>query len=308
MKEEVRLIIAFALAILIIVIFSRMQPRMQPREQNDIQREESRQVPAAASSTETPATPSGEKVLVSPISAVPVEPEGKSEEKSYDDGRYVLTLDTLKGSVKNLGIKKYSRKDEPFFAILENSELLFDYTGEGIKPVYSLSSLDEQNGRVEFTGRLQKMKIWKRMDIPSEGNTFSAAVQMKNEGRESLNIGTYVVRAGKIAAAPNRSRKERDFNPPEILISTGGEIVKTGVARIKSDAYYEETDWIALKERYSLLLIRTGSRARSFVKKEEGFINIGFIYDQVNIPPGESREIEFSFYAAPRTILWQKRK
>lgn len=289
-KEEIRLIIAFAIAILIIIVFS----RMQPRRQESITREPARQPAEPAKVYETEA-PQEQHVFTPP--AQTVQP---SDEKKliYDDGRYVMELNTVRGSIEDMGIKKYQRENEPYFTIFENSELFFD-SGKD-KAEYTLSHIDETAGIVEFDGRLKKnLKVVKRISVPSENHTFKASLILKNEGAENENIDTYAVRAGRIPANQPQARGERNFTPPEMLVYTNGQLVKTSVAKIKEDVYYENTGWIAWRQGYTLLMIKAESAAKGFIVKENNAVSFGFLYQDLNISAKEGKELTFSVYAGP---------
>lgn len=286
MREEIRLVIAFAFAIAIILIFGKMQSKQAPQT---VKPEEP---PAVTAEKETPET--GEK----PFSFKPASETESGEEKIYENGRFIIKLDTAGGMIKKIGLKEYTRKDETSIPVLESSDLLLNYV-EGFEESASAVYEFQKTGELlVFQNYSQNLLTEKAITIPTDSYTFKSEIAVYNKSADTAVIKNYAVSAGKIDLSPLKTRG-RQFIPPEIIIDTGGKTATMNAARIKASSLYENTNWIAVKQNYGLVFLRAGKAAKSFVSPEDGHIKIGFIYENIEIKPGEREKLEFAFYAGP---------
>ena len=286
LNEEVRLIIAFTVTIIIILVFGKMQGR-----HSEISKQTS--LPSSESTTEETVIYHEKQVIEKP-SDIPLL---ESEQKTYEDSMYVIVIDTISGSIKKLGIKKYQRKNEPFFTVLENSQLLLDSTKDGIHPEYKISSWDEKSSLITFIGHIGKnIYAEKSISIPSDSHTFQSSITLVNKDA-NRTFFTYIIQAGRVNLHQPVNRNE--ISPPELLIKTNGQILKLNPSRIKQDTFYENTQWIALKQRYTLLMLKTKEETKSFVVRENNFVNFGFMYETINMESNGHKNINLSFYAGP---------
>jgi len=287
MKEELRLVIAFALAVMIIMVFGRTQG--------------GRQKPQTVMPEKSPVAVRGEEQpnAGKPFPPAP-EPEAVGgEEKTYEDSRYIMKIDTAGGLIKNIGLKEYTRKDETYLAIFENSDLLLSYTADDTHAPDLYTVVQDTPNFIELKASARSTVIEKAIEVPEDSYTFTSNITIRNTGGETVNLKNYVVDAGKIDLATTRtSRATRmEFAPPEIVFNTDGKIVRYNM-RVR-DASYENTAWIAVKQKYGLLFIRPETPSKSFVSSENGHLRIGFMYDAIAINPGATEKLGYSFYAGP---------
>lgn len=283
MNEEVRLVIAFALAVIIILVFGRMQGRQKPE---------------SMPTEKQPSTVQEEQKTEKTLTLMP-EPDitGEGKEEIYEDARYIIKIDTAGGIIKTIGLKEYTRKDETFLPVFEDSDLLLNYTANNTDtpPVYTLA--EKTKNLIKLRCFLQNILIEKNIDIPNNSYTFKSSVILHNINRETVNLKNYVVSAGKIEVQPRARTSRAEFAPAEILLNTGGKTIKHNL-RIK-ETFYESTRWIAIKQRYGLLFIQPETSTKSFVLSNNGTVRIGFIYDNIAIKPGAEVKLGYSFYAGP---------
>jgi len=131
-KEEIRLVIAFALAIMIILFYGKMQSRQAP--QNVVQKEQ----PAVSAEKE----PAEEEVK--PVSFTPASETAQGEEHIYQDDRFIIKLDTAGGMIKEIGLKEYTRKDETSIPVFEGDELLLNYIESDEKSASAVYEFNER--------------------------------------------------------------------------------------------------------------------------------------------------------------------
>jgi YidC/Oxa1 family membrane protein insertase len=287
MKEELRLVIAFALAVIIILLFGRTQV---PKRQETQTKEEStitvREEQETQEKQHLPFTP---------------EPEAPtaSEEVTYENKQYVVKIDTFGGAIKDIGLKKHTRKGENTLTLFEGSNLLLNYSSEDEEVKYS--SVQKTDGVINLRSPGKKLLTEKRFEIPEDSYTFISEIQIYNTDKKMYDIKDYVISAGEIdiAKMQAKSKTEKEFTPPEIMIHTNGRMVKYNIFRVKENATYENTNWIALKQGYGLLFLRPERATRSFVTIEGTHLKTGLLYNNIKIKPSSSESIRISFYAGP---------
>ncbi|MCM8820434.1 MAG: membrane protein insertase YidC [Candidatus Omnitrophica bacterium] len=286
-KEEVRFIIAVALAVIIIVIFGRGRAPQQPVQPQ----------PQSAPQSISTEKASPEQNLIPGLS-----PEKAGEEKTYENNRYLIKYSTDGGMIKSIGIKEYTKRDETALNIFDGSDLLHTYSLENLEDAYKPYSYVEKENSIYLQTIKGNILIEKELSIPSELHTFKSTVKISNRGKEPEHLKSYILSAGtlNISHSQMKSRGDREFSPPEILIKINGNIQKVNPARTKKSAIYENTEWIALKQRYGLVFLRPSSPLKGFVTfSTDNSVKTGFLYDDLEILPGETENIELSFYAGP---------
>ncbi len=285
-KEELRLVIAFALAVIIIMLFGRTQVRPTPESKPPAE------TPAAVQEEQKPPD---EKPAV--LTSLP-EPPPAGEEKTYETGRYIIKIDTAGGMIKDIGLKEYTRKGETSLAVFEDSDLLLDHTANSTPSSPAMYTVEKTDNLIKLQTAAKNTVTEKTIEIPEDSYTFKSGIKIHNTGKEVFNLKDYTVSAGRIAIQA-KNKGERELTPPEIIINAGGRTVKHNATRIKEAALYDDTSWIAVKQRYGLVFIRTETAAKSFVSAENSMVKIGFAYDNVTVAPGATEELKFSFYAGP---------
>ncbi len=288
-KEEVRLIIAFALAIIIIMVFGRIQAK---HAVIPVQKK-----PAGiASETESETSAIQPGTVPESTDRVP-EKTGRTIE--YDDGRYILGINPENGSISSIGIRKYQRKGEDFFSILEGTSLLADSALQNGNHAYK-ADLDRESGKIVLTGPEDgAMQVEKSIILPGDNHTFSAIIRISGPKAAMSEPVSYTMEAGSMQTAPPNRRGGKEFTPPEILLRTPEETVRLNPARLKGETFYKKTEWIALKQGYSLLFVKPGREADGFVRRQENRVTYGFKWNDLAFSGKNTEEISISFYAGP---------
>ncbi|MCK9265871.1 membrane protein insertase YidC [bacterium] len=287
-KEEVRLVIAFVLAMVIIMVFGRMQSKGRqniPQQPKNIEHS----TPVTPETTESPTLPDLTKTQTEP--SLP-----QSEEVSFDFNDYTLTVSSDGNYLTNIGINKYQRKNEQLFYVFENSQFLNDsiLKYEGIN---NDSLFTKTSDSLILTKSLNDIFITKEISVPSDSHIFKTGILLENRGPKK--VFTYMLQAGIIPTKPTAVKGEREFSPPEILVKTGDKIEKINPARLKENVFYENTEWLALKQRYPLLMLKMEKETKSFIIKEGDYIKFGFLFEDLEIDSLNNKRVDFTFYAGP---------
>ncbi len=288
MKEELRLVIAFALAVVIILVFGRSQMKRTSVPQVE-------EEPAIAVQGE------GKEVYDQPPTFTPKQVSPAGEEKTYEDSRFVIRLNTAGGVIKEIGLKEYTRKGESMLELIEDSNLLLNYSADGGEKGDNIYSIQKTDNLITLESNVQNIYVKKTVEVPEDLYTFTSDIHLYNPTKGSVELKNYVVSAGEIDIAKIRakSKTEKEFTPPEIIIHTNDRMVRHNIFRVKEDVVYENTRWIAFKQGYVLLFFRPEEMTKSFIAAEDTRIKTGFMYDNLNITSAAGKTLRFSFYAGP---------
>ena len=285
-SEEIRLVIAFALAILIIIFFGRFRAPQQPYTQKSAP-------PAMSTQQETSIS---QDIIPLPSSKI------AGEEKTYEDSRYIIKYDTSGGMIKNIGLKKYTRENETALNIFDGSDLLLTYSLDRPEGAYSPYSSLVKGNTIYLSNTTGNILTEKEINIPSEIHTFKVAVNISNKGKDASHLKNYVISTGALNLyhSQMKGRGDREFATPEIIIKSNGKVFKANLLRAKKDTLYENTEWIALKQRYGLIFVKPSSPLKGFITvSTDNSVRTGFLYDDLEVLSGETKSIDISVYAGP---------
>ncbi|MCX8082159.1 MAG: membrane protein insertase YidC [bacterium] len=285
-REEVRLIIAVALALIIIIVFGRIKAPRQETSQN----------PVPQSTISVKETPSERDVLL------PTPSEKTGEEKIYEDSLYIIKYTLNGGIINNIGIKKYRKEKEKALTIFDGTDILLLSSLDEPDDAYQPYSSTISENTLCFQSFKEDVLIEKIINVPSELHTFRTTINISNKGKDTKYLKNYILSTGtfNISTPYMKTRTDREYTPPEILIKDNGKVQKINIARIKKSSVYENTEWIALKQRYGLLFIKPLHPQKCFISiSTDNFIRTGFLYDNLEVLSGETKNIGLSIYAGP---------
>jgi len=290
-REEVRLVIAIALSLLIVFAFGKFRAP---------QKQIGQETPPVVLTEDISDTPLEQKVVL------PISVKKTGEDKVYEDNRYIIEYNSAGGAIKNIGIKQYTRANEAALNIFDGSDLLLAYSADKPEEVGNVYSSIIKEKTLHFQNISENILIEKVIDIPSEDYTFTTAINFTNKGRESYTLKNYALSTGTLfTSGVRKGYRDREFVPPEIIIKSNKKVFKINTARSTKSAVYTNTEWIALKQRYGMVFMRPESPQKSFItvlSDNNGTniaINTGFSYDDIEVLAGETKSIKFSFYAGP---------
>ncbi|MDD3725984.1 MAG: membrane protein insertase YidC [Candidatus Ratteibacteria bacterium] len=285
-REEVRLIIAVVLALIIIIVFGRFRAPQQNIPQQPT-------TSSVISGKEVPI----EKDVVSPPSH-----QQAGEEKIYENDMYIIRYDTAGGIIKEIGIKKYTKEDEAALTIFEGADLLLFSSLDKPEEAYKTYSPIESGNTLHLQKIEGNILIEKDISVPSELHTFTATINISNKGKDVRYLKNCILSTGtfNINSSHIKNRGDGQDLPSEVLIKSNGKVRKVNVARIKKSIIYENTEWIALKQRYGLVFVKSSSPLKGFITgTSENCVKTGFSYDNLEVLPGEKKVITLSIYAGP---------
>lgn len=271
MKEETRILIAFLLSILIILIFSKFQsPRYHPSSVSEVQKTEIPQ----------PEIPAGEKF-------------------ELENNLYLVKFD-LKGTyIEKIGLKKFLKRDEKVFLLNENSIFFLDSfsPSEFKKEIEGNSIKFSSSGDLEFS---------KKFNIPSDDFIFYYSETIKNNTKQTKKIENYYIDLIKINVSDLKS--QRGYVPPQIIVGINKLPVFINPLRIKQEKIYKPSGWVGFLSRYSLIFIYLPEKSTVSVFNDSNWVNIRLILDDITLEPLQEQILNFKFYAGPSDYFIAREK
>ncbi|MCM8825576.1 MAG: YidC/Oxa1 family insertase periplasmic-domain containing protein, partial [Candidatus Omnitrophica bacterium] len=272
MREETRIVIAFALALVIIIIFSMVPARKQPVS-----------VPQQPESTTI-----GQQV---PEVSAEFETSDKIMEVKKD--LYNFSLDLLGGKIISFSLNGYTRPKEKNFLFFQNGTILLDKVDEETAQiVYEISQESNDNTLVLKAKRngLEQVKAIKM--APSE-YTMKVSVTQKNiSGREiftkglSISLGSLVL---------NRHHPEE--SSVEFMVMNGGKPYKFNIAKQMREKI--SGNICVVRTRYQMYYFRSEEPVEFRVENKSSKIFWDFYIPPVQLGAGGTRKFDFSLYIGP---------
>ena len=274
-NEEIRLLIAFTLSILIIFIFSRFQTtKNSPSQYKKIQQEQ--QILTPETKTEIIQIPEGETI-------------------EFENKDYYLTLDKKGGYIKEIGVKKFLRKNEKFFPLSDGN--LFFYTpGVHSEFEYNLK-ISNLNNEVFLTKETPDFYYQKKFRVPENNYIFQYEEILKNKTDKDTELKDYRIEILKINL--QNIKAQRSYIPPKIIVGMNKFSVFIDPYKIKEKKIYKNCNWVGYSSRYSLVFIYIPEKSNITIEPDSNFINLVLLYENLNFHKGEEKTYQFKFYAGP---------
>ncbi len=269
MKEEIRIFLAFLISILIIFTFSKYQASKYKMYQ-----------------PQQPSQPR-EEIKITEKTTIP---EGGKFDFENDD--YYLKFDLKGGYIKELGLKKFLRKDEKFFSL--NEGILFFVEGNFLNDKEYIAEVRDNN--VFLLKENPEFVLSKSYKILSNDYIFSYVEKIKNKTKTERKFDRYtdIIKINKGILTT-----QRGYIPPKIIVSINKLPVFLDPYRIKEEKVYKNCRWVGLNLRYSLIFIYLPEKSTVYVLPENEYICVKLIDENFILESGEEKTIDLKFYAGP---------
>ncbi|MFH0797538.1 MAG: membrane protein insertase YidC [Candidatus Omnitrophota bacterium] len=274
-----RALLAFGLSMLVIVFFSYIQTKNQPPKT----------VP-----TQTPPPVTSD---LSPISKI--SPPSKEEpslppakEVIVETGLYRAVFDSRGGRLISLGLKHYTRKNEPWLETLSpDSSYPFGIEGENeilfVPDKESLAlSPSQTSDAITFRARKGKGTITKKFTF--DNRKYGIAFELAREGltEEKTTLTAF--------SSPQSLKKNRT-DIEEILVSSSGKISRIRPGTIKNEAHQVPgTGYLGRKTQYILTFLKPEKPLDATISEGAA----GKVVSSFILKPGQAKE-NFYFYSGP---------
>jgi YidC/Oxa1 family membrane protein insertase len=267
-SEEIRLLLAFLISILIIFIFNKFQSSKYQKYTTNL--------------------PEKQKILPLKPTAEKIIPEGKDIE--FENNDYFLKIDKDYGYIKEIGLKKFLRSGEKYF-LLNEGAIFFPEARDLKKEVET----EIKNNEIYVSGKFNGLDFSKKYKVPENGYIFEYEEMIFNKGErdiEDLNFEIMLIDLEKIS-------RQKSYIPPKIITSINRAPVFIDPFRLKEEKIYKSCRWLGFSSRYSLIFLFFPDRTTLSIKNEGKFIVARIIYNDFILKKGEEKTINFKFYAGP---------
>ncbi|MCM8786010.1 MAG: membrane protein insertase YidC [Candidatus Omnitrophica bacterium] len=274
-KEEIRLLIAFVLSILIIFIFSRIQ--------------QSKYLPGQT--TETKQTQPNQVLTQEIKSEVSKILEGENYE--FENGSYYLKFDKKFGYIKEIGLKKFLRKREKFFSLNEGVLIFYNPL------VFSENDylIKTSNNELVLTKDTSGFYYLKKFLIPENDYIFYLEENFRNKTDKDIELKDYkneIIKINLVDIGIPRS-----YIPPKIIVGINKLPVFIEPYKVKEQKVYKNCNWVGFSSRYSLIFIYFSEKSTISLEKDGKFLNVNLINESFIIEKNKEKNYKFKFYAGP---------
>ncbi|MCM8803960.1 MAG: membrane protein insertase YidC [Candidatus Omnitrophica bacterium] len=266
LNEEIRLLIAFLISIFIIFIFSKFQSSKYSQYKNQFQKTETTQ----------------EEEIIQ---------EGENFE--FENNTYFIKIDKRNGYIKEIGLKKFLRKDEEIFDLNEGTIFFLNpefLGGNGFE-------IERIGNDILLINQLNRIKISKRYKIPENYYIFDYQEKILNNTNKDKEFNEFEIEIMKINIENFKS--QRGYVPPKIITGINRMPIFVDPFRLKEEKIYKNCRWVGISLRYSLIFVYLPEKSLISLKPDGKFINVKLRCEKFILKKGEGKKYQFKFYAGP---------
>ncbi|HOJ30959.1 MAG TPA: YidC/Oxa1 family insertase periplasmic-domain containing protein [bacterium] len=277
MKEETRIMIAFALALLVIILFS-ITPKKQPVQ---VKKES---VPAPVSA------PAVEKQNQS---GIPAEFEVSNNQIKFENQLYKGAIDLLGGKIVSFSLKNYIRPGEKTFDFFQKGNTLLDTVeGETQQLVYRLSP-ESKDGFYVLQARRNDIEFEKSIKIAPDRYLWNVEIQQKNlANKTAISPETNI-----ILGSVTLNRKHPEDASIDFLVMNGGKPYKFNVARQMKEKISGNV--CVVRTRYQMYYFKVDTPVEFNVENVASKVVWGFKVPSSQFSTGQTKKISGDFYIGP---------
>lgn len=279
MKEETRVMIAFVLALLVIVFFSMTSKREKPQQTQE-------------KSTQIETSESVQSKSVEPIQSETNYVISNNQVK-FGNELYTGYLDLLGGKIVSFSLSQYTRPGEKEFMFFQNGIMLADEIGEETgQSMYSLISEPSEKSLILRSNR-NNIDVQKKIEVFPSKYTLSADLQIKNTSKEKLIVPAINLYLGCLVL----NRHNAEDSVVEFLVTNGGKPYKFNAARQMKEKVSGNV--CAVRTRYQMYYFKTDMPVEFNVENRASRLTWGLKIPSFEILPGEIKSFPLSCYVGP---------
>ncbi|MGC9066662.1 MAG: YidC/Oxa1 family insertase periplasmic-domain containing protein [Candidatus Ratteibacteria bacterium] len=273
MKEETRIMIAFALALLVIIFFS-----ITPKKQSvQIKKE-----PVSA--------PAGEKQNQLNM---PAEFQVSDNQIQFGNKLFKGAIDLLGGKIVSFSLNNYTRPGETSFVFFQKGNTLLDAVeGETQQLLYQLSPESKDNLYVLHAKR-DGIDFEKKIKIAPDKYLWNIEIKQKNFTDKTITCPEINVFLGSVTL----NRKHPEEASIEFLVMNGGKPYKFNVARQMKEKISGNV--CVVRTRYQMYYFKVDTPVEFNVENVTSKVVWGFKIPSSQFSAGEAKRISSEFYIGP---------
>ncbi|MCM8788469.1 MAG: membrane protein insertase YidC, partial [Candidatus Omnitrophica bacterium] len=272
MKEETRIVIAFGLALAVIIFFSMMPNKRQPISG-----------PQQPESTGT----------IKEVSEGPVGFEISNKIKEFKNQLYNFSVDLLGGKIISFSLNGYTRPGEKNFLFFQNGNTLLDTVdGETSQAVYDIDP-ESKSGLLILKAKRNGLEHEKIIEMSPSGYSLKVSITQKNISDKNISVGGLNISLGTLIL--NKHHPEEAF--VDFMVINSGKPYKFNIARQMKEKI--SGNGCVVRTRYQMYYFRSDEPVEFHVENKASRISWGFHIQPVELAAAQSRKFNFSLYMGP---------
>lgn len=272
MKEETRIIIAFGLALAVIILFSMTSPQKHPAQKMKHEEIENQVV--------------GE--IPGPVN-FPV------SERKVDIGNqlYTASVDLLGGKIVSFSLNNYTRPGEKNFLFFKDGTTLLDtVNGETEQVSYQIMETSKDTTLV-MKGKRHEIEFEKIIKYATDRYSMDIEIKQKNTLDKKIDTKPVNISLGSISF----DRKRPEDVSMEFMVINGGKPSKFNIARQMKEKISGTS--CVVKTRYQMYYFKAGQPVEFYVENKASRITWGFYIQPLHLSEKQEWKLPFVLYIGP---------
>ncbi|MCX7705682.1 MAG: YidC/Oxa1 family insertase periplasmic-domain containing protein [bacterium] len=272
MKEETRIIIAFGLALLVIMFFSMTSPKNRSSE-NEQPR-----------SIEQPVFENIQSQELPEISEKMVE---------IKNNFYTASIDLLGGKIVYFALNQYKRPGEENFLFFQKGNTLLDMVGgETIQQEYRVVSPAMKDTLVMRTIK-NGIEFEKVIQYASSRYSMDVVLRQRNATNKTVNVHGITISLGSIFL----NKRHPEDVTMEFMVLNGNKPTRFNIARQMKEKIPGTI--CVVKTRYQMYYFKSDQPVEFYVENKDSKINWGFYIHPFDLSAGQEWKFPFVLYIGP---------
>lgn len=288
---EKRILIAVVLSILVMLVYPLFLTKISPPPPQQLQVQQ----PIA-------------KQAVTNINVDNVQPEAHGKQlpsnaliTTIRTNRYVIDSTNIGGSINRIGIKDDQRLD---MLLVDNAVYkagIFAIDGQGVLSGLSSQQFEINKDTNSFYTERNDLRIEKKIKALADSYMFLASVSITNNSNLMQVLSFDITTGSNIS---NEGMYESRFTGADVLYKNGKvKRIASGNFKKHKRLYQNNIEWLALKNKYYSIIAKPEFVPSGvFTEDIDGVPVIGFIVDNEQLAPGQTKEYSFLMYIGPTEL------
>ena len=272
MKEETRVMLAFTLALVVVILFT-MMPKKEKLQETQVKK------PVQTEST-TQVIPETDYII-------------SDNQIEFGNELFTGDLDLLGGKIVSFSLPNYARPGEERFTFFKNGNTLLDiYNGATEQLRYTVVS-DSKEKSLILRGVKNNMEIEKRIHVLPSRYTWNVELEIKNLSKEKLIVPDINLFLGSIIL----DRKHPEDASVECLVTNGGKPYRFNAAKQMKEKISGNV--CTVKTRYQLYYFKTDNPVEFSIENRTSQLTWALRFPSFELLPGQSRNFPLMCYIGP---------
>lgn len=271
MKEETRIIIAFGLALAVIIFFS-MIPSKHTDSQSIRQQNTSQSIPEVQNISD---------------------PEISEERLEIRNQLYTALVDLLGGKIVSFSLNRYTRPGEKNFIFFEKGTTLLDTINSETEQLMYKNVPSVRNNILVLKAKKNGIEFEKTIDYSPSRYSMNVVIKQKNTVDKILTLPGIAISLGSISL----NKKHPEDVSLDFLVINGDKLTKINIARQIKEKI--SGNICVVRTRYQMYYFKTDRPVEFYVENKTSRITWGFHIYPLQLHEGQELKLPFVMYIGP---------